>query len=129
MASKLKGLGTTALFTILFSLQSAWAAERVLLNYRGFSRSIAVQDLAILAESGETSDRLASLLDMAGQRPEELRSLLTHSIETNPRILDRALNSYPRRMGAGSAGGSHPSARWPGQSPGAALSYRSIRYR
>ena len=32
---------------------------------------------------------------MAGQRPEELRSLLTHSIETNPRILDRALNSYP----------------------------------
>jgi hypothetical protein len=95
MAGKLKGLSAIALFSIVCSWQPAWAAERVLLKYRGFSRAVAVQDLATLAETGETPDELAGLLDMAGQPPEGLRSLLTESIETNPLILDRALNSYP----------------------------------
>ena len=96
MASKLKGLGTTALFTILFSLQSAWAAERVFAELSGFQ--------PVYCGSGPGySGRVGGDFPIAwpvywiwrGQRPEELRSLLTHSIETNPRILDRALNSYP----------------------------------
>jgi hypothetical protein len=95
MQKYLKTLGVTALVTILLGLQTAWAAERVLLRYRGFSRTVAVADLATLAESGEASGRLASLLEASGQRPEQLRSLLTDPLRANPLILDRALNSRP----------------------------------
>jgi len=95
MAGKLKGFGISIFLAILCGGPPAWAAERVLLHYRGFSRTVAVQDLATLAESGEAPDNLASLLDAAGQRPEQLRSLLTNSLRADPLILDRALNSRP----------------------------------
>jgi hypothetical protein len=87
MAGKLKGFGIITFLAILCSGPTAWAAERVLLNYRGFSRTVAVQDLATLAESGEAPDNLASLLNAAGQRPEQLRSLLTNSLTADPVLL------------------------------------------
>lgn len=111
MADKLKWLGITTLFTILSSWQSAWASERVLMRYRGFSRTVAVQDLATLAETGEAPNNLARLLDMAGQRPEGLRSLLTNSLSADPIILDKALNSRPGEWMLGQLGEAiHPPA-------------------
>ncbi len=92
---KLKLLGMTALVTALVGLSAAEAAEQVLLRYRGFSRTVAVEDLAILAESGEAPEELASLLDAAGQQPAELRSLLVDELTASPVLLDKALNSRP----------------------------------
>jgi hypothetical protein len=91
----LKLLGATALLSIVLGLQTAEAAERVLLRYRGFSRTVAVDDLATLAESGEAPESLASLLEASGQRPEGLRSLLTDELSASPVLLDKALNSWP----------------------------------
>ena len=85
----------TGLLTALYGLLPVWAAERVLLKYRGFSRTVAVADLATLAASGEAPENLASLLEASGQQPEQLRSLLTNSLSASPVVLDKALNSRP----------------------------------
>jgi hypothetical protein len=71
------------------------AAENVLLKYRGFSRAVPVADLAALAETGEPSQSLAALLNMAGKEPAELRSLLTNPLTADPVVLDKSLNSLP----------------------------------
>ncbi|HSM83605.1 MAG TPA: alpha/beta hydrolase [Nodosilinea sp.] len=78
----------------LSALPSA-AAERVRLNYRGFSRTVPVGVLTLLAESGAASGVLGGLLNQAGQNPEELRSLLLRPIPADPVLLDRSLNSSP----------------------------------
>jgi hypothetical protein len=71
------------------------AAEEVMLRYRGFSRTVAVADLATLAETGEAPASVAGLLNQANQRPETLQSVLNHTITTDAVILDKALNSLP----------------------------------
>ncbi|MFQ4135516.1 alpha/beta hydrolase [Nodosilinea sp. PGN35] len=73
----------------------ASAAERVRLNYRGFSRTVPVALLSALAETGEATGTLGGLLNQAGQNPSELRSLLTRPLPASPVVLDRALNSRP----------------------------------
>lgn len=71
----------------------AAAAERVVLKYQWFRRSIAVEDLSVLAETGETSPELQSYLSLANRRPEQLRRDLNRSVTIDPVMLDRALNS------------------------------------
>lgn len=93
--NRLKLLGIPSLIAVTLGCQAAEAAERVSLRYRGFSRTVAVDDLFILAESGEAPEDLASLLDAAGQEPEDLRSLLVDELTVSPVLLDKALNSSP----------------------------------
>lgn len=79
-------------------LLSAWptlAAEEALLKYRGFSRSVPVEDLQTLAETGTSPDSVAGLLNQAGQTPADLQSLLTRELPADPVLLDKALNSWP----------------------------------
>ena len=71
------------------------AAQRVRINYRGFSRTVPVALLEALAGTGQTSGVLRGLLNQAGQNPEELRSLLTRPLAADPVMLDRSLNSRP----------------------------------
>lgn len=71
------------------------AAERVRLKYRGFSRTVPVSLLVLLADTGESSGVLGGLLNQAGQDSGELRSLLTRELPADPVILDRSLNSRP----------------------------------
>lgn len=71
------------------------AAEEVMLRYRGFSRTVAVADLATLAETGEAPASVARLLNQANQRPETLQAVLNHSITADVVVLDKALNSLP----------------------------------
>jgi hypothetical protein len=73
----------------------AIAAEQVRLNYRGFSRTVPVALLVLLAETGEADGVLKGLLDQAGQSPGELRSLLTRPLTADGVLLDRSLNSLP----------------------------------
>ena len=74
---------------------NAIAAERVLLKYGGLSRSVAVDELTTLAETGEVSSSLQALLETAGEEPETLRQGLTEELEVSPVLLDQILNSGP----------------------------------
>ncbi|MDJ0702854.1 MAG: alpha/beta hydrolase [Leptolyngbyaceae cyanobacterium MO_188.B28] len=71
----------------------AIAAHRVLLKYGALSRAIAVDELTLLAETGEVSSTLSALLDTAGEDPETLRQGLTEELEVSPVLLDQILNS------------------------------------
>lgn len=71
----------------------AIAADKVVLTYGFLSMDVPIADLEALAESGETSEELSSLLTLAGQNPETLRTTLTEPIPLSPIVLDYALNS------------------------------------
>lgn len=83
------GLG----LSIGFSSISAIAAEKVVLRYKVFRRSIAVEDLTRFAETGETTRALRTYLRLSGQEPEKIRQTLTNPVEVNIVTLDRVLNS------------------------------------
>ncbi|MFH7243657.1 MAG: alpha/beta hydrolase [Spirulina sp.] len=80
---------------LMGAVPTAFAAEEVELRYRGLSRTVAVADLATLAETGEAPARLEGILQMAGQSPETLQTVLNHRLETDAVVLDKALNSLP----------------------------------
>jgi len=80
---------------LLVSTSEAIAADRVVLTYGLISMDIPIEDLATFAESGEESDELSRLLDMAGQDPEALRSTLTEPVNLSPTVVDFALNTPP----------------------------------
>lgn len=71
----------------------AIAAERVVLTYGVLQRSIAVEDLTLLAETGEATPTLQTYLKMAGRDSEELRDWLNRDLEVSPVLLDRSLNN------------------------------------
>ena len=75
--------------------QSVIAAEKVVLTYGFMSMEIPIEDLTTFAESGETSDDLAALFDLAGQDPVPMRDTLNTPVSVNPTVLDLALNSPP----------------------------------
>ncbi|MBW4658084.1 MAG: alpha/beta hydrolase [Drouetiella hepatica Uher 2000/2452] len=72
----------------------AFAAEKVVLKYQIFRRSVAVADLTQFAETGETSRPLRTYLRMSGQDPEKIRETLTKPVAVNLVTLDRVLNSF-----------------------------------
>lgn len=84
-----------ASMTLLSAAPAATAAEEVVLRYRGLSRTVAVTDLATLAETGEAPARVAGLLNQTNQRPETLQSVLNHRITADAVVLDKTLNSLP----------------------------------
>ncbi len=86
---------TLASLGFLSLAPSAAAAENVMLRYRGFSRTVAVADLATLAETGEVPASLAGLLRQVGQPPDHLRTLLNHALTADVVTLDKVLSSLP----------------------------------
>lgn len=73
----------------------AIAAETVLLRYRAFGMAVPVQDLEMLAATGEAPESIDSLLVAAGQSPGDLQASLTRPLNVRLRLLDRTLNSWP----------------------------------
>ncbi len=88
-------LGLTASISTAagLSAQPLHAAERVVLKYRTYERSISVNELSDLAETGTVSPALRAHLRLAGERPQTLRQALNQEVEVNQVFLDRALNS------------------------------------
>ena len=82
------------------------AAENVRLNYRGFSRTVPVATLVVLAETGESSGVLDGLLRQAGLEPGKLQSLLISPLAADPILLDQTLNSLPGEWMLDQLGGS-----------------------
>lgn len=81
-----------AIVTLGNSLPSA-AADSIVLRYMAHRRSVSVDELTTLAETGEVSRPLQVYLRQANRDPEELRRWLTEEIEISPIVLDRALNN------------------------------------
>ncbi|NJL45628.1 MAG: alpha/beta hydrolase [Leptolyngbyaceae cyanobacterium SM2_3_12] len=95
---QLKTVGYVGLITatlVSLGLAPGIAAEEAVLKYRGFSRTVPVEDLQSLAETGEPPDSVAGLLNQAGRPPADLQSLLTRELLADPVLLDKALNSWP----------------------------------
>ena len=77
------------------SIEAAHAAEQVVLTYGDLSLNVPIQDLSDLAETGEPSTELGTLLSLANQEPETLQGALTGSVPMNPLVLGLMLNSPP----------------------------------
>ncbi|MGB3202980.1 MAG: alpha/beta hydrolase [Nodosilinea sp.] len=90
-----KAIALASLGLITLAAGPGLAAERVRLNYRGFSRTVPIRLLELLANSGESTGVLGGLLNQAGQNAGELRSILIRPLPADPVILDRSLNSRP----------------------------------
>jgi hypothetical protein len=88
-------VGTGFITALVMSQGEAIAAERVVLTYGLLSMDIPIEELSTFAETGETSDELARLLDLAGQDPERFRSTLNEPVELSPTVVDFALNTIP----------------------------------
>ncbi|MEL6381149.1 MAG: alpha/beta hydrolase [Cyanobacteria bacterium J06626_18] len=96
MGSKtLLTIGGCCLAILASTAPGAIAAETVVLTYGFFSMDVPIEDLETLAETGETSDELASLLELSNQDPEQLRTALNQPVELRTTVLDLALNSPP----------------------------------
>jgi hypothetical protein len=98
MKSKFLFLLYTLLFTSLeiFSFfGKAQASDAVILRYGIFQESVSVPELSTFARGGELSSSLKNYLNMANQRPETLKMLLTQEIPVDGVFLYRVLNSFP----------------------------------
>jgi hypothetical protein len=78
---------------VLLSSTGAIAAERVVWRYQVLQRSVSVDELNTLAETGEVSPTLQTYLRLAGKNPQDVRQTLTQEATVNPRLLDQILNS------------------------------------
>lgn len=71
----------------------AVAAESVVLKYRAFRRSVDVEDLALLAETGEVSSELRPYIRLSGYPADRMQEMLTREVRVSPRLLSIALNN------------------------------------
>lgn len=83
-----------ATLALLIPGTSAIAAEQVVLKYRAHERSVPVEDLTRLAETGETTRQLDLYLRTAGYDAAEMQELLNREVEMDVVLLDRVLNSF-----------------------------------
>lgn len=87
------GLGMAA--GLGLAMDAATAAEQVVLTYGSLSLEIPITELDTLAETGEASDELTSLLALANQEPETLRTALQTPMPVNSFVASFFLNSPP----------------------------------
>lgn len=69
------------------------AAEKIVLRYGIFRRSVPVSDLTEFAETGEPSRRLNRYLRMADEDPERFRQFLIEETPADPKTMNRLLAS------------------------------------
>lgn len=83
------------LMTLLTTGAPCQAAERVVLTYGAFQRSLSVSDLTALAEQAEVSRDLKAYLKLTKTSPTSLRSILNSELTVGQRFLDKSLNTLP----------------------------------
>jgi Alpha/beta hydrolase of unknown function (DUF1400) len=72
---------------------AALAAEKVVLRYGIFERSVSVADLTTFAETGKRSRDLKAYIRASKQDPAKIRQTLTDKVDVNVTTIDRVLNS------------------------------------
>lgn len=86
-------LALTASTCVLGLSQPATAAERVVLRYRIFQKSVSIPELATFAQTGTLSPELRTFINMSGKNPDDVRQALMQEVKVNPVILYQALNT------------------------------------
>ena len=79
--------------TTLGSTSPALAANTIVMKYGPIRRSLPVQDLRILSDTGKTSRPLRRYLKLAKQSPESFRTRLNQPVKMSVVTLDARLNS------------------------------------
>jgi len=80
---------------VLLGSGGAVAAERMVLTYGAFSRSIPIQDLKAFAETGATSSTVDFLLNATDVNESDVRRALTYKVALDLDFVDSALYSLP----------------------------------
>ena len=78
---------------VLLETNSVNAAEKVVFRYKILSRSLPVEELTELSETGEVSPNLDYYLKRTNQDPEAVRNVLNKEVNVSTVTLDRTLNS------------------------------------
>ncbi len=71
-----------------------WAAEQIMVKFGPISTPIAVSDLQTLATTGQASERLTSLLGLAGMKPADAQTFLSKPVPIPAATLDKVVNSF-----------------------------------
>jgi hypothetical protein len=80
------------------SQSAAIAAETIVMKYGPIKRSLPIQDLRELSDTGKASRKLKGYLRLAKQSPEALRSRLNQPVSVSVVTLDSRLNSLGGRL-------------------------------
>lgn len=81
--------------SLLAAPRTAIAAEKVVLTYGPFGRSITVDELEEFVETGRQTPTLQFLLKATKQNPEQARAFLSREVTVSPQLLDNILNILP----------------------------------
>lgn len=87
------GLWVITIATIGTIAAPAQAAEEIVFRYGILRQRLSVIELAKFAETGEQSPVLARYLRRTNSEPEEVRRLLTQSVDISSSTLDKGLNN------------------------------------
>ncbi len=93
--SKALTIGTVCCSALLPSVVPAFAAEKVVLTYGPFARSVPITEFETLASTGKATGELAELLKLAKEDPKEAQQFLTYDVKVDPITVDGVLNTAP----------------------------------
>lgn len=86
-------LGTSA--ALGFQIAPAVAAQNLVITFGPLGRSIPIQDLRVLAETGEVTDELRWYVNIANIDPADFQRALTQEVSVSQRLIDRVTYSLP----------------------------------
>lgn len=84
-------LGTGA---ALLNSSKAFAVEQITVKYGALDIALPMSDLQSFAQTGKPSSQLQSVLNLAKQNPESVRSMLTREVSLDSQLVTRLLNTY-----------------------------------
>jgi hypothetical protein len=88
-----RGLVGAVLAWGLWALPS-WAADQIMVKFGPISTPVTVNDLQTLATTGQASERLTSLLGLAGIQTADAQKFLSTPVPVQPATLDKIVNSF-----------------------------------
>ncbi|WP_247218663.1 alpha/beta hydrolase [Synechococcus sp. C9] len=88
-----RGLVGAVLAWGLWALPS-WAADQIMVKFGPISTPVTVNDLQTLATTGQASERLTSLLGLAGIQAADAQKFLSTPVPVQPATLDKIVNSF-----------------------------------
>ncbi|HEY9700248.1 MAG TPA: alpha/beta hydrolase [Trichocoleus sp.] len=93
------GFGSAAVLGVgaltFLPIAPAVAADQLVVTYGPLGRSIPIQDLRNLAETGKTTRQLRWYLNVANLDAETLQEVLTKEVQINQQLIDRVTYSLP----------------------------------
>ena len=97
--TKLIGLGSALILgagiATLLPATPAMAADRLVFSFGPIGRSIAIEDLKTLAETGEANREIRWYLNLANLSPEEFQRTLNQQIPLKQQLVDRLGHTIP----------------------------------